>query len=171
LRELAQRGIRVPALARAEAQTLWLSDLGPTLADRLSQATQAVERQALVTGVVAALAECHARGGYLGQAFARNITVTDAGVVGFLDVEEDPCAAMDLPHAQARDWLHLALDLARHLKTSPEWDAWERGVFQCSAPVRAVLTQTAHRLRGLLRWAPHTAVARARVRLERFARP
>jgi tRNA A-37 threonylcarbamoyl transferase component Bud32 len=51
-----------------------------------------------------ALAQVHARGQYLSQAFARN-AIDHAGKIWFIDFEDDPLQVMTLSEAQARDWL------------------------------------------------------------------
>jgi tRNA A-37 threonylcarbamoyl transferase component Bud32 len=51
-----------------------------------------------------ALAQVHAQGQYLSQAFARN-AIDHAGKIWFIDFEDNPLDVMSLPQAQARDWL------------------------------------------------------------------
>ena len=115
LRELDAIGVRVPELIAADDAALVLGDLGRTFASRLRAAAGDDDAtDALVQRVVDAIAEVHARSGYLGQPSPRNVAIDDHGRVGFLDFEEDPLAVMSLDEAQARDWLMFAFGVARY---------------------------------------------------------
>jgi len=111
LRELAAQGVLVPRVLGEGRGTLMLEDLGLTLGHQLRHAADASLADALVGRALAAVADVHDRGGYLGQAFARNMTVSDRGV-GFIDFEEDPLEVMPLRDAQARDWLLFVAGLS-----------------------------------------------------------
>lgn len=104
LEALRACGAPVPRVLGEGPRSLILSDMGPTLAHRLKRLKSANDADILVRQTAHAIGELHRHGGYLGQAFARNITVGDAGV-GFIDFEEDPRQIMDLAQAQARDWV------------------------------------------------------------------
>lgn len=97
-------GAPVPRILGEGPRSLILSDMGPTLAHRLKRLACANDADMLVRQTARAIGDLHRHGGYLGQAFARNITVGDAGV-GFIDFEEDPTEIMSLSQAQARDWV------------------------------------------------------------------
>ncbi|MCD9028404.1 serine/threonine protein phosphatase [Luteimonas sp. BDR2-5] len=115
LAELEALGVRVPRVIGEGESTLLLSDIGMTMAARLRAADGDADAiDALTTRVIAAIADAHARGAYLGQAIPRNIAIDDAGNVGFLDFEEDPLEVMSLPQAQARDWLLFAFGVAKY---------------------------------------------------------
>lgn len=107
LRTLAASGVRVPALWHEGPDYLVLEHVdGVPLSTLLADAPERAEaafRQALH-----ALADVHARGQYLSQAFARNTLVTADDWV-YLDFEDDPLDVMSLPDAQARDWLAFLL--------------------------------------------------------------
>lgn len=114
LLELAAHGVRVPSILGEGDTYLLLSDLGETLSSRLRRAGSA-EAHRLVTAAARALADVHARGGYIGQPLARNLTVDEAGRIGFLDFEEDPGEIMPVQQAQIRDWLVFAAGTSRYL--------------------------------------------------------
>jgi hypothetical protein len=115
LAELEALGIRVPRVLGEGESTLLLSDIGTTLAARLRAADgDAATIDALTRQVIAAISDAHARGAYFGQMVPRNITIDDAGRVGFIDFEEDPLEVMSLPQAQARDWLLFAFGIAKY---------------------------------------------------------
>lgn len=113
LDELARLGIHVPRVLGHGQHSLILSDMGHTLAHRLRHSGPD-EARALLSAAVAAIAQVHARGSYLGAPVARNLTVDEAGRIGFLDFEEDPGEVMPLLQAQARDWLVFTAGVARH---------------------------------------------------------
>lgn len=145
-------GVRVPTIVEFGERMLVLSDLGPTLASCCREAKTTGEVATLVTAGFAALADLHRRGGYLSQAFARNLTFSQ-GLVGFIDLEEDPVPMMSLVAAQARDTLFYVHSTARFL-------AGDRGCFQRllddhlqheSAQVRAEVFSSARRLSWLSR--------------------
>ncbi|MBB3226529.1 tRNA A-37 threonylcarbamoyl transferase component Bud32 [Luteibacter sp. Sphag1AF] len=107
-------GATVPDILGEGPASLILSDMGPTLASQLKK-LPASQRDELVEQTARAIGDLHARGGYLGQAFARNITVGPNGV-GFIDFEDDPGEVMSLPQAQARDWILFAAGMGKHYR-------------------------------------------------------
>lgn len=118
INRLAALGANVPPVLAVGDRELLLGDLGPTLAVVCRAEPDDDKRRHLVQLGLDALADLHARGGYLSQAFARNLTVRD-GRVGFIDLEEDPRTTMSLPAAQARDVLFYAHSTARFLAGQP----------------------------------------------------
>lgn len=143
-------GVRVPEVLAAEPTELVLSDLGPTLAIRCKNEPDPERRASLIRSGFAALRELHARGGYLSQAFARNMVITPEGV-GFIDLEEDPRTTMSLPAAQARDVLLYVQSTARFLADRPERYAelLQTQVATESPGVREEISRVARRLRWL----------------------
>lgn len=119
IRSLRATGATVPAILEERSDALLLSDIGPTLSTRLREARGDPGRtDELVATAVAAIGDVHRRGGYLSQAWPRNLTLHE-GSVGFLDFEEDPCEVMSLAHAQARDWLLFAYGTMRYYRDRP----------------------------------------------------
>lgn len=156
LRELGAAGVAVPAVLGETPDGIVLEFLG----DR-----SLVEEFKLdaATGLAAwrrgldAIADVHRRGQYLSQAFARNIIVHD-GRLWFIDFEDDPLEAMDLVHAQVRDWLAY-LHSSVWLLAAPRaalLDAWR-------ATVRAMPASVAQCLRADTRrvlWLRHLPARR-----------
>jgi tRNA A-37 threonylcarbamoyl transferase component Bud32 len=119
LQALRAAGVHVPEVLAAGDGFLVLGDMGSTLAGRLRQADPD-QAGHLLAAAAQALAEVHASGLYLGQPLARNITLDEAGRIGFLDFEEDPGEVLSTAQAQARDWLVFAAGVARHAPSDEE---------------------------------------------------
>jgi hypothetical protein len=113
LQQLRSSNVHVPRVLKQGESFLVLSDMGETLASRLRRATPD-EAERLLAAAVQTIAEVHRAGLYLGQPLARNITLDQAGRIGFLDFEEDPGEVLTIAQAQARDWLVFAAGVARH---------------------------------------------------------
>ncbi len=114
IRALASLGVHVPPLLAEGKGALVLDDIGVTLPDRLAQ-SDAAQRQHWIAAAAVALAAVHAAGGYIGQPFARNLTIDAHDRIGFIDFEEDSLEAMTLVNAQVRDWLVFAAGMSRYL--------------------------------------------------------
>lgn len=150
LSRLRQLGAPVPEVLEAGETELVLSDLGSTLAERC-RAEPGVDRRAeLVRRGFAALGELHRRGGYLSQAFARNM-VCDNRRIGFIDFEEDPLEVMSLAAAQARDVLLYVHSTARFLADAEAHFGalLERHLATESADVRIEVARAVSRLAWL----------------------
>lgn len=156
LQELREVGVLVPEVIAQGEDVLLLSDLGPTLASRLRRSDTSQSRE-LTVGAITAVAEVHARGAYLGQPLARNITVDAFGRVGFLDFEEDPGEIMSLADAQARDWLLFAAGISRYGPGSEEELGRMLGtaVDAGEADVRERIDHAVRRLGFIERWTRH----------------
>lgn len=141
LQALRASGVQVPEILSAGDGFLVLGDMGSTLAARLRQ-VDPEEAGRLLASAAHEVARVHAAGLYLGQPLARNITVDEAGRVGFLDFEEDPGEILPVPQAQARDWLVFAAGAARH---APFDDVW------LARTLRPALEGVPEEARGLLR--------------------
>ena len=119
IRRLAALGMRVPEVIEAGERHLLLSDLGETLAGACSREPDPERRRQLVALGLDALAQLHARGGWLSQAFARNLTLSSDGQIGFIDLEQDPGTVMSPAAAMARDVLFYVHSTARYLVDQP----------------------------------------------------
>lgn len=120
LRTLGEQGVRVPQVLSEDTDTLWLSDMGRTLASHLREARgNAARIDALTAAAAAAIAQAHRRGAYLGQPLPRNMTFGANGI-GFLDFEEDPLEVMSLEQAQARDWVLFVFGMAKYYDRRPD---------------------------------------------------
>lgn len=150
INRLAALGAHVPPLLAVADRELLLGDLGPTLASVCRSETDPGKRLELVQLGLDALARLHALGGYLSQAFARNMTLSQ-GRIGFIDLEEDPATAMSLAAAQARDVIFYAHSTARFLSDQPGEHArlLQAHLVHESAQVRAEVARTASALSWL----------------------
>lgn len=113
LTELRELGVLVPSILGQGPGILVLSDIGSSLSRELKQKQSPEDRDALIHTAAKALAGLHRRGGYLGQALPRNMSIKNDRV-GFFDFEEDPLEMMGLPDALARDWIFFVYGVARY---------------------------------------------------------
>ena len=109
-------GCLVPAILAEHEDALVLGDLGATLASLCKRESDPRARETLIASGFDALSDLHARGGWLNQAFARNLTLSD-GRIGFIDLDQDPTTVMSLEAAQARDLLLFVYSTARFLES------------------------------------------------------
>lgn len=175
LRRLAAAGVAVPRVLHVSDEFFVQSWLGDGRLDHLLQ-----REDALVWWHrgLQALLDVHARGQYLSQAFARNfIAVGDT--LAMIDFEDDPLEAMTLDEAQARDWLaYLHATALAFRQRAPVLHAectalLREALARERAPVRALVADTARRLRWLLRlpagdgrgWRRHIAILQLAVGL------
>ncbi|KFN50426.1 hypothetical protein P873_07120 [Arenimonas composti TR7-09 = DSM 18010] len=119
IRRLATRGVTVPEVLDAGPRHLVLSDLGETLAAACRREPCPLRRRELIARGLAAIAELHARGVWVSQAFARNMVVA-GDRIGFIDFEEDPATVMPRRAAKARDILFFVQSTARFLEDQPQ---------------------------------------------------
>ncbi len=108
LRDFRARGFRVPEVMALDDRMMILSDLGPQLRTCLDDMPDEPLRRGPLQAAARALAELHEAGLCHGRPYIRDMTLVE-GMIGFLDLEEDPVPLMSLPVAQARDvWVFLA---------------------------------------------------------------
>ena len=139
LATLHARGLRVPAVLAVQDDALLLRHLGtpgaPTksLADELYDAARDQPAQVLPLWQqgLQAVGLVHDAGACLSQAFARNLVRCPDGVVGYVDFEDDPEAALPLLQCQVRDLMCYAhssglyLQETGHLAQARDaWQAW-----------------------------------------------
>jgi tRNA A-37 threonylcarbamoyl transferase component Bud32 len=179
LRALAAAGVRVPEVVHVDADFFVETWLGDERLDRLLQQPQAAlwwqrGMQALVA--------LHARGQYLSQAFARNFIASD-DTLAMIDFEDDPLEVMTLEQAQARDWLaylHASALAFRSRLPAPRVECialLRAELAREAAPVRALVADTARRLRWVQRlragdgrgWRRHVAILQSAVALMQAA--
>ncbi len=119
IQRLRQLDVLVPEIIETGDDYLVVSDIG-TLFSQKCRETKALEKRLdLLKKGFDALNDLHARGGYLSQAFARNMTLLN-GNIGFIDLDEDPLKVMTLEAAQARDILFFVHSTARFMRDAPE---------------------------------------------------
>ncbi len=107
LREFADNGLHVPQVLGVNDDMLILTDLGPQLRAYLDNETDAAKRLDVLKKTMQGMAGLHAKGMVHGRPYLRDMT-WDGDKIGFLDLEENPLAVMDLKVAKARDiWIFL----------------------------------------------------------------
>lgn len=175
LRQLATAGVPVPQVLHVEADFFVQSYVGDQRLDALLQLPDAAlwwQRGLHV------LVELHAHGQYLSQGFARNFIASGDTLV-MIDFEDDPLELLPLHQAQARDWLaclHSSAPMLRSHSLAQQAAAIQTlraELAHESAPVRALLAQTARRLRWVQRlqagngrgWRRHVAILQSAVAL------
>lgn len=158
LATLSAAGIAVPALRARTEDALMLSRAGShTLQREWRRAIEENDRELLLQRWqlgLDAIADVHARGHYLSQAFARNMMFNKASAsIAFIDFEDDPGQVMPLSLCQARDWLCYLQSGARIMETGgvlPEAARlWQQTLAREEAAVRAPVAQALRRLRPL----------------------
>lgn len=158
LRQLAQRGLRVPAVLAECEDGFVMRHLGrpgveaPSLGNAMEAllpqgdgATLALWLQGLQT-----LQQVHASGDCLSQAFARNMVCCADGVIGFIDFEDDPAAHLPLALCRVRDALCYAHSTAWILANAGAMPdaraAWQDFVQAMEPDTRALMARTARQL-------------------------
>ncbi|WP_312307242.1 hypothetical protein [Pulveribacter sp.] len=163
LGQLGAAGVRVPQVLAAAPDGFLMADLGAPGADTRSLAwelDQAVPagREAVLerwTDGLDTLADVHARGLCLSQAFARNLVRCPDGRIACIDFEDDPAAALPLDVCQLRDMLCYAHSTALHLVQAgcleEGRDAWRQRLAQpqYGPALQTLLRRTAARLAWL----------------------
>lgn len=121
LRTLAQAGVVVPRVLHVAPDYFVMSYAhGTDLASMLPR-DPALIRPRWNLGLDF-LRQVHAAGQYLSQAFARNLILSDRGIVA-VDFEDDPLQVMTLHDAQTRDWLAYLHSTAWRLPLEDPWVA------------------------------------------------
>ena len=151
LRELRDAGVSVPAVLREDADGIVLQFLGDQALVEQFKGDAASGLAAWTRGLDA-IADVHARGQYLSQAFARNMLEHD-GRLWFIDFEDDPREVMSLEQAQTRDWfayLHSSI----WLLAAPRvvlLEAWDMRARRIAKPVADCLMAETRRLSWMRR--------------------
>lgn len=183
LADLAAAGVAVPALRAHSADALMSSHAGGhTLQYAWRRAIDNQDADALLLGWqlgLDAIADVHARGQYLSQAFARNLMYnTSAPQIVFIDFEDDPGQVLPLYLCQARDWLCYAQSGAHLMEDggvlAAAAHAWRHTLAGEGAAVRKPVAHALRRLRPLSRlharfWGKDTLRLAALARLDRLA--
>jgi tRNA A-37 threonylcarbamoyl transferase component Bud32 len=109
LRDFHRAGLPVPQVLEETADHIVLADCGATLRTHLRGLKDATARAHMLDVARDVLVQVHRSGRAHGRPFVKDMTIGVSGSdIHLLDLEEDPCAHMDLMDAQARDvWLFL----------------------------------------------------------------
>lgn len=70
----------------------------------------------LFTQAIQSIQSIHQKGGYLSEAFARNILVDEQNQFSFIDFETDPRDVLSLHDCFVRDWLLFIFSTAYHFE-------------------------------------------------------
>jgi hypothetical protein len=167
LRDLQARGLRVPTVLAAQEDGFLMRHLGrpaqqtPSLGNEIDHAVSAGPAAVLALwqqGLVA-IAQVHAAGTCLSQAFARNLVRCPDGVVGYIDFEDDPAGVLPLPVCHARDALCYAHSTAIYLRLVGALDdaraLWAAWVAAGSPELQAVMASSVGRM-GWMRHLPQS---------------
>lgn len=158
LRDLAGQGLRVPTVLAAQDEGFLMRHLGrpaqhtPSLGNEIDGAVSAGPAAVLALWQqgLEAIAQVHASGNCLSQAFARNLVRCPDGVVGYIDFEDDPAAVLPLPVCHARDALCYAHSTAIYLRQVGALDdaraLWTAWLSSGSAELQAVMTASIQRM-------------------------
>lgn len=163
LKDLAARGIRVPALLASQDDGFIMSHLGvaghdvPSLGNKIRAMVPegAARVMPLWRQGLTMIDQVHRSGTALSQAFARNMVVCPDGELACVDFEDDPLAVLPLAVCQVRDALCYAHSTAIYLSHAgalPEARAaWRQWLAQPerSPEFHTVLANTLARMRWL----------------------
>ena len=168
LRALRGAGVRVPEVLHVERAFIVMRFLTGTSLVHLIERGGGAGFDAWCCGLDA-VANTHARGGYLSHAFARNFIATDSGIA-MIDFEDDALEVMSRAEAQARDWLaylHSTLWILERPFAEIRAEVARRLAREAD-PVRELVERTGRRLAVLRRlpnarrpWGREVAGARA----------
>ncbi len=160
-------GVLVPEVLEAGETHLVLSDVGVLFSAEFSKRKSLEQRSELLQQGFEALNDLHRRGGYLSQAFARNLTVLD-GRIGFIDLEEDPLKVMSLHAAQARDIIFYVHSTARFMSDAPQ--EYSRLFASCLSRLPQEIKIEIAKVVPLLRWlTPVTRILSKRAQMAGMA--
>lgn len=163
LRELAARGLRVPAVLAELPEGFLMEHLGrpgqhtPSLAEEMNEYTAGDPQRVLdlFCQGLQATARVHAVGTCLSQGFARNLVRCPDGVIGYVDFEDDPQASMPLSQCQLRDILCYVHSSAVYLLEAGQLDAarapWREWLARRAPHMRGLVADSARRMRWLRR--------------------
>lgn len=167
IRHLQTLGVLVPEIIEAGDTHIVISHIGDIFSASCRRMKSVEDRIDLIKKGFDALHDLHQRGGYLSQAFARNLTILD-GRIGFIDLEEDPLKVMPLKAAQARDILFFVHSTARFMADAPE--RYARLLQDCVGKVPAdIKVEMANVARVLKYLVPLTRVLPGRARMAGIA--
>lgn len=123
LTSLSEAGVLVPKVIYEGRNYFVMSSLGETNFDFLLNNPGSRPLVFYWKQMLTAILNVHHKGGYLSQAFVRNMISLDGVSVGFIDFEDDPGVVMTLTLAQVRDWLLFFLSSSSRLDIDPNTQA------------------------------------------------
>lgn len=170
LRQLQAAGIRVPPVLAAQPGGFLLGHLGAEGAapanlqaeiEYAAQEADATHALALWRQGLDFIADVHARGQVLSQAFARNMVRCADGALAAIDFEDDPAASLSPEHCQLRDYLSYIHSTAIYLQQADAIaarHAWRQWL--AAAPMAATVREQLQGLAYQLAWLRHLPTGR-----------
>lgn len=124
IQQLKSLGISTPNVLAVADKGILIQDLGSQHDSQVKQLDQTLasrknnpESQFLLfTQAIDAIQHVHLKGGYLSEAFARNILVDKKNQFSFIDFETDPQEVLSLHDCFVRDWLLFIFSTAYHFE-------------------------------------------------------
>ncbi|ENW21781.1 serine/threonine protein kinase [Acinetobacter haemolyticus] len=124
INQLKQLGISTPNILAISDQGILLEDIGSQRQSKVKQLDQALAGRKKKPSVQLSLFEqaiqeiqnIHFKGGYLSEAFARNILIDEQNHFSFIDFETDPGDVLSLHDCFVRDWLLFIFSTAYHFE-------------------------------------------------------
>lgn len=122
IQQLKALGISTPKVLAMSKQGILLEDIGSQHQTKVKQLDQTLAKLKqdneakllLFSQAIYAVQQVHLRGGYLSEAFARNILVDQQRQFSFIDFETDPQTVLSLHDCHVRDWLLFIFSTAYH---------------------------------------------------------
>ncbi|ENV38682.1 hypothetical protein F959_00374 [Acinetobacter venetianus RAG-1 = CIP 110063] len=124
IQQLKALGVSTPNVLALSKKGILLEDLGSQRQSKVKQLDQSLARCKddiagklnLFTQAIQAIQHVHLQGGYLSEAFARNILVDKDTHFSFIDFETDPASVLSLHDCYVRDWLLYIFSTAYHFE-------------------------------------------------------
>ncbi len=156
IKMLEKINVRVPKVLARGDEWLILSDMG-SLASSYFKNKQRTPKEIELgyQSIFNEISKLHKSGGYLSQAFVRNITFLDNDIskVGFIDFEDNPLTVSTVEEAQAKDLLYFTSSMARFFISNADAfkDITNQFVSQYDKNTIQLLTDTRRKLSWILK--------------------
>lgn len=116
LNTLSDLGFNVPEVIAKGDDWLLISDMGRNASGYFKNKERtSAEIETAYASILAEMSKLHSKGGFLSQAFVRNVTFIneDINKVGFIDFEDNPLTVSTAKQAIAKDLLYFTSSMAR----------------------------------------------------------
>ena len=124
IQQLRALGVSTPNVLAVSEKGILLQDIGIQHQSQIQQLDQGLARRKenpdaqflLFNQAIQSIQSIHQKGGYLSEAFARNILVDEQNQFSFIDFETDPRDVLSLHDCFVRDWLLFIFSTAYHFE-------------------------------------------------------
>mgnify|MGYP003460865538 FL=1 len=131
IQQLKALGVSTPNVLAIADKGILLQDIGSQHQSKVKQLDQALAtchknpeaKFLLFEQAIQAIQHIHQQGGYLSEAFARNILIDEHRQFSFIDFETDPRDVLSLHDCFVRDWLLFIFSTAYHFEFEQLMDA------------------------------------------------